>query len=666
MSTVRVQQTSPSHGYRPEIDGLRTIAVVPVVLYHAGVSWMSGGFVGVDVFFVISGFLITGILFQDIQRDRFSLLTFYERRIRRIFPALFTVFAVSMVLASGLLLWDEFNEFARSLFFSTFFLANHYFMGDTGYFAGAAEVKPLLHMWSLAVEEQFYIVFPVYLLIVAKYRQSWLLPLTALLLVLSLVFCIILTGLNPDTAFYIAPTRAWELLAGALLAILPRRFFATGLAAQIIGALGLGAIFYAILNFDHGTVFPGSAAIVPVLGTVAIIYSSTRQVTAVGAFLSLAPMRFVGLISYSLYLWHWPLIVFYRFWRLEEPEPVEMYGIVLLSVVMATLSWHFVERPFRTRSLLATRKSTLTFGVVLMMVFGAVALVVDLKDGFINRYPPAVNAALSLRHDSWRRDNCSTLGGEGRAAHQVCTFGPGAPDFAVWGDSHAGALLPAFVTAAEQVSRAGASVGNSGCLPFVGVQRRNPEFANCAEGNQLFLEYIRDTPTIEQVFLVSRWGIYAQGRRLGNSTSAPVTLWDAEQPAEAAGNHPVFERGLVRTIEALQAAGKRVILVSQVPDSPFDVPSTVARALWLDRPLPSGPLRAEVAHYEAFVRDRFVQAEQDSDVRLMRLGDIFCPGERCVVWAEGVPFYRDGNHLTIARARSLAPVIRPYLVGAGE
>ena len=224
--------------YRPEIDGLRAVAVIPVVLYHAHMPGVSGGFVGVDVFFVISGFLITGILAGDVAAGRFSILTFYERRVRRIFPALFAMLAVSCLLALRLLLPHELEDFARSLTAAALFVSNLHFMGETGYFVGAPGTKPLLHTWSLSVEEQFYIVFPVYLYLMSRWAPRWLLPVTVTMLALSLIWCVLMTHPQDDEAFYFTPTRVWELLAGSVLALAPRRRPLPGGVAQLLGARG--------------------------------------------------------------------------------------------------------------------------------------------------------------------------------------------------------------------------------------------------------------------------------------------------------------------------------------------------------------------------------------------------------------------------------------------
>ncbi len=269
-------------GYRPEIDGLRAVAVVPVVLYHAHLPGVSGGFVGVDVFFVISGFLITGLLAGDVAAGQFSIVRFYERRVRRIFPALFVMLGVSAALAVWLLLPFEMADFAGSLRAAALFVSNFYFRQETGYFVAAATTKPLLHTWSLAIEEQFYIFFPLWLYAMSRWARAWLLPATVAVLLVSLVVCIAMTHPQSDAAFFWTPARVWELLAGSVLALAPRVRVPGGVM-QGLGAAGLVLIAVAVFGFDARTPFPGSAALLPVVGAGLVIFGCGQGPTLGGA-----------------------------------------------------------------------------------------------------------------------------------------------------------------------------------------------------------------------------------------------------------------------------------------------------------------------------------------------------------------------------------------------
>ena len=366
-----------SADYRPDIDGLRAVAVIPVVLFHSKISLFGtplfpGGFVGVDIFFVISGYLISNILLRDISRDRFSILKFYERRIRRIFPALFTMLLFAACAAWLVLLPGangEMDYFGTHLFGSAFFYSNYQFMFEKDYFSPAAENNPLLHLWSLAVEEQFYIFFPVYLFLVSRYFREKLGLATIAILLVSLIYSIWLVRADANAAFYSSPARAWELMIGAVLAIFPRTGPMDQRLAQTLSATGLGLILYSILFFHEAMPFPGEAALLPCVGAALLIVTGQNNLTWAGQLLSTNTFRYPGLISYSLYLWHWPVLVFYRFYAITEVTNLEIGMLFALMTAAAWASWKYVEAPFRTGAALANRRFLFAGGAGMMLIF---------------------------------------------------------------------------------------------------------------------------------------------------------------------------------------------------------------------------------------------------------------------------------------------------------
>ena len=321
--------------HRADIDGLRAIAVVPVVLFHAGVSPVSGGFVGVDIFFVISGYLITSLILGEMAEGRFSLAGFYERRIRPIFPALFAVLAVCRRGGAALSAAGA-QELRPEPAGHDLLCFQHLFLSGLGYFAVPPDSLPLLHTWSLAIEEQFYIVFPLLLsLVIAFGRRVWI-GLIAALFVLSLAASIWVTRVNPDAAFYLAPMRVWELMLGALLAarLLPR--IGSPAVREMLALAGIALIAYAVFGFSPATPFPGSAALIPCLGAALVIYAGEDDgTTLAGKVLSLWPLVFVGLVSYPLYLWHWPLLMFARYWTIVPLTAWQSAAIVTTSFILA-------------------------------------------------------------------------------------------------------------------------------------------------------------------------------------------------------------------------------------------------------------------------------------------------------------------------------------------
>jgi peptidoglycan/LPS O-acetylase OafA/YrhL len=345
--------------YRPEIDGLRAIAVAAVILFHAGFALFSGGFVGVDVFFVISGFLITSIIVEELKTGRFSVLRFYERRARRILPALFTVMAACVPFAYRLLSPDDLKDFAQSLAAICLFASNVLFWGESGYFDTQAELKPLLHTWSLAVEEQFYVVFPLLLLAAWRLGRGFLLSLIGAIAVVSLFLSVDEVRNFPSAAFYLLPSRAWQLLVGALASFVADRWQAADvrqpavrLAGEAVGWGGMAMIILALFLFDERTPFPGLNAALPTIGTALVLLCASDR-TSVGRMLAWRPLVGLGLISYSAYLWHQPLFAFTKHALLADLPTDLAIVLCAATIVLACLSWRYIEQPFRDRSLIS-------------------------------------------------------------------------------------------------------------------------------------------------------------------------------------------------------------------------------------------------------------------------------------------------------------------------
>jgi peptidoglycan/LPS O-acetylase OafA/YrhL len=375
--------------YRREIDGIRALAVIPVILFHAGFSWFSGGYVGVDVFFVISGYLITGIVTSDIARGTFSIANFYERRIRRILPALFLVVVVCAPVAFWVLLPADLKEFGQSLIAVATFSSNVFFWSQSGYFHGAAELKPLLHTWSLSVEEQFYVVFPPLLLLMWRWGRKWVVTVLLAIAMTSLLLAEWGALNKPIATFFLLPTRAWELLLGSLAAFYianESRQQLTLTQNNILASIGFIAVAYAVFGFDAKTTFPGLHALVPTLGT-ALMIISARPETWVGKFLCQPAMVSVGLISYSAYLWHQPLFSFARHLGLTDSATLTLGALAVLSLVLGYLSWRYVETPFRRNRVISRNRIFLFAGCGSLAIL-LTGLSGHMLNGFIDRLNP--------------------------------------------------------------------------------------------------------------------------------------------------------------------------------------------------------------------------------------------------------------------------------------
>ncbi|MFI2811640.1 acyltransferase family protein [Microbulbifer sp. JSM ZJ756] len=654
-------------GYRRDIDGLRALAVLPVVFAHAGLPGFSGGFVGVDVFFVISGYLITGILVREIRQGRFSLADFYERRARRILPALFTVLSAT-TLASWLVLPPDLLEgYARSVLATVFFVSNFWFWRSSGdYFGASAEWEPLLHTWSLAVEEQFYVFFPLLLCLLAR-RSGWMLAVVALLSLVSLCASMWATQAQPFANYFLTPTRIWELGLGALLALgaVPR--CGRRIVVEVVAAAGLLAIACSVVAYDSATPFPGLAALLPCGGAVALIWAGAQRPVFATRLLSLPVFVGVGLVSYSLYLWHWPVLVFARL--IHGAAELPLLSALLAVVVaggLAYASWRWVEGPFRRRGgRWGSRPAIVRAGSVAAVALVLVAVIINSGKGFPGRLPPELLAIYTEAVERTpRQERCmGRLPDEG-----LCRFGDtaadGLADVLIWGDSHAGAFLPGFDLWVRGRGQAGLAAVKSACPPLLGLVRADKgESHRCDLFNRQVMEFLEARDDLDTVILVARWAQAVEGTPApgeGGDNAVLQRSADAGNDGLVAGddhretNAELVRGSLADTVRRIRATGRRVLIVKGVPEVGFSVPLAVINAEFIGTSLEHAPTRKEVER-----RNR--RANHIIDTIAAELGaDQVSPvpelcSSACRIEERGVPLYRDDDHLSAYGARMLVP-----------
>lgn len=499
--------------YRKEIDGLRAIAVLPVIFYHAGFKVFQGGFIGVDVFFVISGYLITNIILSDMNKGKFSIVTFYERRARRILPALFLVMLCCIPFAWLWLTPNHLKDFSQSLTAVSIFSSNIFFWLGSGYFDTASELKPLLHTWSLAVEEQYYLFFPLFLMMLWRLRKRCIFGALMFVGLISLMLAQWGAYNKPSGTFYLLPTRAWELAIGALIAFyfLYRSDQATFIRSykklsEIFGLLGFLLICYATFAFNKATPFPSLYALIPTVGTGLIIIFSSSE-TVVGRFLGIKPMVGIGLISYSAYLWHQPLFVFARYKKLSEPGVVLLLILSFSSLLLAYLSWRYVEKPFRDKELIGKSK-IFVFAVLGSLFFITIGVVGHTTDGFAGKLEKTQLDILD--HTHYKRDKYSREG--------VCFLHPdqGYEQFSrqcyeittdkkimIWGDSHAASLYYGLTSQYEEAIQ----ITASGCPPIIGA---DPAKRKSCKDISYFAEKIINDYKPYIVFMHANWKLYME------------------------------------------------------------------------------------------------------------------------------------------------------------
>lgn len=652
--------------YRPDIDGLRAVAVLPVVLYHAGLPGPSGGFLGVDVFFVISGYLITRIIADEIVRGEYSLLSFYERRARRILPALTVVVVATYLAGWFLLLPGEMEKLGGSALATALFLSNVYFAVELDYFARAAEFSPLLHTWSLAVEEQFYLFFPPLLAFIAvRWGACAGLAAVVVLSVLSLLAAILVLPTHPDMVFYLIVFRAWELGAGAVLALAALNAPRSRHAREVMAAVALLSILVPVFAYDSATPFPGLAAVPPVFGATVLIWVGAKGGgSLVSSVLAWRGMVWVGLISYSLYLWHWPILSLLRISleRVALPVPVAV-GAVAASFLAAWLSYRFVERPFRVRPPKGFGRGPIFSASILSIAaVGTVSAIMVITEGLPGRLPANVVALSSAADDSYpRQQECLRT----RPADDACPIGapaaPGAPvDFLFWGDSHASAMAAGLERAAKDAGRSGLLAARPACPPLRDIQR-DSDSARCTAYTADIWYWLNEHPDVPMVILAARWTLSVEGTRYHFESGDGVRLeWigPAETRPGATDNATLVEVGLRETAKALVAGGREVILIGPVPEIGRNVPAATARAALMGHDDQTGLARAAFDARAGRTEDILMRvASEFETARYLPLSDLFCDETVCRTEdADGVPLYRDDDHITRTTAeRLLAP-----------
>lgn len=626
--------------YRREIDGLRAIAVLPVMLFHAGFTAFSGGYVGVDVFFVISGYLITTILINDLERGRFSILRFYERRARRILPALFLVMTACLPFAWLWLPPVQLKLFAKSLFAVVFFSSNVLFWREDDYFAPAAEEKPLLHTWSLGVEEQYYLLFPLFLFFFWRFGRHRVFWIIAALAGASLLLSEWGWRNAPVANFYLAPTRAWELLAGSICA-----FLSTGdrqRSNEVLSAAGLALILYAIFAFDSSTPFPGVYALAPVLGTALVIMFGHPQ-TMTARLLSLSPFVGIGLISYSAYLWHQPLFAFARVRSLTEPSQALMAGLGLLALALAWISWRYIEQPFRNRKspFPATRSRLFASSAAVGGIFAVLGLAGYFGQGFGWRLDP-VQQDIIARSQPVSYD-CD--------AFEDCLLGDKDGEFsgiAFVGDSHMGRYAYLLNEVFAGQGRSARLVSKGWCAPL--LYWRPAVIDRCGgtgaeDFEREFLEVLHDD-RIHTIVLAAEWANYTTGYRYGTSAIAYDFMQGSERNVEPSRNGEEFARAFEATIDELGAKRIGIIIVGPVPEYNFDVPRVALKFSMLSTGV-NDEFRQTADAYATRSAGFFAALAKDSNSFVfIDVWPLICDEYFCSPFSsEGYPLYNDGNHM---------------------
>lgn len=651
-----------SISHRKDIDGLRSVAVLPVLFFHANIWPFSSGYVGVDIFFVISGYLISGLILREAENETFSIIDFYDRRARRILPALFVVLSIVTLIAIVTFMPSELVLFGKSLLSSVLFVSNiYYWYSFTDYFNPGSSSNPLLHVWSLSVEEQFYVFWPLLLVIAIRARlRPYLATIIVALAAISLSMAYFTYARAPMMAFFFLHTRAWELLAGAFLASLKRT---RNTPNHMLGAFGFALVCFGLISPSTGDPFPSWNAIAATAGTALILFCGEGGSSPINSMLSMRGLAFIGRISYSLYLWHWPLLALPSIVLNRDLTLTERLMSLAFAGLFATLSYYFIEQPIRKRkSNIWKMPASLPIATTATLIFCALSGIIIFSDGLASRLPAAArtlvsDADLSDPPDAFRK--CLTTDDiapdfRGRS----CIFGPtkAAQESVIWGDSFSAALAPGLVGFASEQGMALRVVSKAGCLPLPGILVRGhnglPDI-DCMQRNDLILHEILSDHRIKMVILHALWQHVAQ--------HPMVDLNGAELPTQVAQGK--FAASLSHLVKTLTERGIAVLIIGRVPSFSVAPLHCIGRNIILHYELKRCDPMEEVANiWTRFVDETIRQiAAQQELARAIFPASLLCNDGLCDTVRNGRLLYIDRGHITHFGAAIIGSFIRRSL-----
>jgi len=649
--------------YRREIDGIRALAVLPVILFHTGWHRFDGGFVGVDIFFVISGYLITSIIVAEHEKQRFSIVGFYERRARRIMPALFAVIFLCLPFAWVWLLPSEMKDFSQSLIAVPGFVSNVLFYLSSGYFETETAAKPLLHTWSLAVEEQYYLLFPLALALIWRYGRKVSAGAIAVAGALSLLAAQWGVKGHPSMTFYLPHTRAWELLLGSLTAIyLLRndnpRTPKTQVIHEGLAFFGISLIIWSIAKFDANTPSPSLYTLLPTVGTALLILFADKN-TFAGRALGAAILVRIGLISYSAYLWHQPLFAFARQRSVDAPSKPLLGLLALASLGLAYVTWKFVELPFRQKERFDRKQIFVLTGSCSALIV-AVGVCGLLSNGFSERQPFVAKIEATKKVEDSRCHMSLRRTPEQISKGDLCVLGAKGttPTFAIIGDSHAGALFEGVDKSSSRYSFYAVSGG--WCAPL--MNGFDSGGSGCMEMTRETFKQLASNPAVRDVFLVAEWALYTKGFR---ETATPALYSDNDGKAQSLADNPkVFARSLKSSIDSLRHAGKNVTIIGPVPEFDQPVINTISKHILVHGTGNNGAdllafaPKVRISDYRARNAEVFDVFKDLHEVDFIDTERLYCQASSCSsVSPAGVILFSDTNHVTEDGSRAIADKI---------
>ncbi|MDB9744452.1 acyltransferase [Pelagibacteraceae bacterium] len=676
--------------YKPQIDGLRALAVLPVIFFHAGFDLFKGGFIGVDIFFVISGYLITNIIIKDLYKNKFSLSNFYIRRSRRILPVLFFVSLSSIIASIFFMSAEEIKFFSQQTISVVLFLSNFFFWKNSSYFDPNSELQPLLHTWSLGVEEQFYIFFPLLLILIWNFYKKKLVLTLFLISFLSLILSqsggnFKIVNLSNDypflklpfnffwqagsANFYLPYGRVWELLVGSLISIyIFKKKIQNKSIHNFYSFTGLLLIILSIVLFSEDLQYPSIFTILPVLGTSLIILYSNKTTLTYKLF-SIKPLVFLGLISFSLYLWHQPLLAFNKIYFGINLTLLHTFILIFLSFLLSVFTWKYIEKPFRNNKIISDKKVLISLSITAIMILSISFSIFYSK---INSIQATLPNKILKSFQSTSPKNCFNID----YAHidknkWHCEFGDLSKEvsFVVIGDSHALAIKPAFEVLAKDKRKKGILVGFAGCPGLLDINsiRGDRNIKNCRLLNEKLYKFIK-TKKIKKIFLVSRWTYYTVGS-LEKKTNLSLVSKKGNLFSNKETSKTAITYGIKNTAKRYKDLDVEVIFVHQVPEQIYDPKYVYQKSLIkkenkIDiKKLTNFSVKyQDHIKHQKFIKNNVNIIRNDySNLKEIDFSEIFCNKSYCSHGSKSASYYADKNHLSISGAMRTIILIKDLL-----
>ena len=638
--------------FRYDINGLRAYAVALVVLFHFGIFGFSGGFIGVDVFFVISGFLMTKIIVSSLTKDTFSFLKFYISRANRIIPALAVLISTVGLIGWFTLLPQEFKDYAKHSIASLTFLSNIQYFRESGYFDAVSHEKLLLHTWSLSVEWQFYIILPIFLLLVAKlFKNIKILKfLYIMVFLISLLLSIYFTKNYASASFYLLPTRAWEMMAGGLIYLYFDKISFKENSKRILDLLGFSLIILSLILFTGKTAWPSYNALLPVIGSFLVLLANNNN----SPFTNNKIAQFLGNTSYSIYLWHWPL-VFYLAYLEKSENIIFVIGAIIFSVILGWLSYKFIENP--TRKYLSNTSTIKNYIVTLIYLFIPIVFLsfIYVKNGLPNRLPDEVQRiAVKNAERNPRFNECHPSSG----SHlPECIYGKGDVKLLVIGDSHAEAMMQA-VQKSLPTGVAALDWTYSGCPTVKNIKKINSPDFKCDEAISYYLKKSKDAYQDSKILIINRANVLFHGAPDGDPTTKKPIRY-VGQPSESYDQryHQTMKSAYVETLCEF-AKHHEVYVTRPVPEFPVNIPKVLGHRLIINSDEKVIMPKSDYIQRSKLAFEAQDEASKKCGIHILNTTSYFCDSNKCYSDKNGIPLYFDDDHLSVYGANQLIPLFK--------